>query len=53
MAGYSQELLDKTIMVWQPHSEAKLSAQDAIEIIDNTIALFELLEELEEKYGKA
>jgi len=53
MAGYSQELLDKTIMVWQPHSNLELSTQDAIEIIDNTIALFELLEELEEKYGKA
>ena len=53
MARYSQELLNKTIMVWQPHSEMELSTQDVIEIIDNTIALFELLEELDEKYGQA
>jgi len=52
MERYPQELLDKTIRLWQPYSNLDLSSQDALEIIDNTIALFELLEELEDKYGK-
>jgi len=53
VARYSQDLLEKTIQTWQSHSEVELTAQDAFEIIDNTVALIELLEELEEKYGEA
>ncbi len=53
MARYSQDLLDKTIQTWQSHSEVELTAQDAIEIIDNTVAFIELLKELDEKYGQA
>jgi hypothetical protein len=53
MARYSHDLLEKTIQTWQSHSEVELTAQDAIEIIDNTVALIELLKELDEKYGQA
>ena len=34
-------------------SDHLISTQDAIEIIDNTIALFDLIIELEEKYGNS
>lgn len=53
MARYSQDLLEKTIQTWQSHSDVELTSQDAIEIIDNTVALIELLKELDEKYGQA
>lgn len=52
MARYTQELLDETIRVWQSHSDVELTTQDAIEILDNFIELNELLDELEDKYGK-
>lgn len=53
MSGFSKELLEKTIDVWQPHSPYPLILEDAIEIAQNTAALFDLIIELEEKYGKA
>jgi len=53
MNGFSKELLEKTIEVWQKHSPYPLTLDDAREIVQNTVALFDLLEELEEKYGKA
>lgn len=50
---YSPELIAETKQVWQPHYPDPLSAQDAIDIIDNTIALLELLNELDQTNGKA
>lgn len=50
---YSQKLLDETKQVWLDEAAAPLSDKEAVEIIDNTIALFELLAELDDKYGKA
>jgi len=49
---YSHKLIEETKQVWQPESDGILSDKDAIEIIDNTIALFELIIELERKYGQ-
>ena len=50
MTRYSDELLEETIRVWQPSYEEELTTQDAIEILDNTISLFELADELDKKY---
>ena len=49
MTRYSEKLLKETIRVWQPSYEDELTTQDAIEILDNTISLFELLDELDRK----
>ena len=51
--NYSERLLTESLEVWQPYSEGPLTVCDAIEIIDNVSALFELLVELEAKYAKA
>jgi len=53
MSKYSQELINLTKHVWAEDSDSDLTDQDAIEILDNTLALFYLILELEEKYGKA
>jgi len=52
MADYSKEFLEKTIKVWQPHSEAPLSLEDAREITENMAGFFSFLIELGKKYGK-
>ena len=52
MPRYSTEILEKTIEVWQPLSEKKLTEEDAREIVENMAGLFSFLIELEEKYGK-
>lgn len=49
MTRYSEQLLKETIRVWQPSYDEELTTQDAIEILDNTISLFELLDELDKK----
>lgn len=48
---YSKEFIQKTIDVWQPYSKDSLIEEDAREIADNMINLFEFLIELEDKYG--
>lgn len=48
---YSRELIQQTIDMWQPHSEDKLTEEDAREIIDNVTNLFEYLAELDKKYN--
>ena len=53
MRKYSRKIIDLTRQVWMEDSHSFISDQDAIEILDNTIALFDLILELEEKYGKA
>ena len=53
MSKYSRELIDLTRRVWTEESNPFISDQDAIEILDNTLALFDLILELEEKYGEA
>jgi len=40
---YSNEFLNETIKVWQPHNPTPLSLNDAREITENITALFNLL----------
>jgi len=47
-----KKFLEKTIQIWQPYSDKKLTLEDAREIADNMIGLFSFLIELEQKYGK-
>jgi hypothetical protein len=37
------ELIAATIEVWQPHSERKLTGEDARQIIENIVGFFDLL----------
>jgi len=53
MSRYSKHLIEKTKQVWQAESGYAISTQEAIEIIANTVALFELIIELDAKYGQA
>lgn len=48
---YSKEFIQKTIDVWQPYSKNNLTEEDAREIADNMVNLFEFLVELDKKYG--
>ena len=53
--SYSKEFIQKTLDFWQPKYDAvgvKLTEEDAREIIENTVALFDLLDELDRKYNK-
>jgi len=43
MNKYSNEFLNETIKVWQPHNPAPLTLNDAREITENMTALFNLL----------
>ena len=47
MTRYSKELLEKTIRVWQPLGEEKLTEEDAREIVENLTGFFSLLGEWE------
>ena len=49
MAKYSLEYLQKTIQLFQPHSETPLTLEDAQEIADNVLELFEYTLELKQK----
>jgi flagellin-specific chaperone FliS len=40
---YSKEFLNKTIKVWQPYASTPLSLDDAREISQNMISLFDFL----------
>lgn len=40
---YSEKLIQKTIDVWQPRSEKKLTQDDAIVMLDNAVGVFRLL----------
>lgn len=40
-------MIKETIEHWQPYSKEKLTEEDAREIIENTVALFDLLNELD------
>lgn len=51
MNEYSKTFLEKTIKVWQPFYENKLSLDEAKEIIINMTSLIKLLNELENKNG--
>lgn len=46
----SKELINLTIQEWQPYTDEPLTEDDAREIIQNTVTLFELLAELDRKY---
>lgn len=49
---YSTEFLNKTIKVWQPFSPTLLSLNDAREISENMINLFNFLIKVDNKYDK-
>jgi hypothetical protein len=48
----TQKMIRETMDCWQPYSKEKLTEEDAREIIENTVALFDLLDELDRKYNK-
>ena len=48
----NRDFLRKTIEVWQPLSEKRLTEEDAREIVENMTGLFSFLIELDQKYGK-
>ena len=52
MRAYSNEFLEETIKIWQPHSTEDLSLEDARAITENIVELFTFLGELENKYAK-
>ncbi len=52
MNKYSKEFLNKTIKVWQPFSPTLLSLNDAREISENMINLFNFLIKVDNKYDK-
>ena len=49
MAKYSLEYLQKTIRLFQPHSEAPLTLEDAQQLADDVLDLFEYLIELKQQ----
>ena len=53
MSGYSKELVEKTIRVWQPYSLSPLTLEDAQQIISSFVDLAKTVSELEKKYDLA
>ncbi len=51
MAEFSEEFLQRTIKVWQPHYPYPLTLEDAREIAENMTGLFRLLDKLDRKYA--
>ena len=47
--SFTKEMVQETIQHWQPYSDKVLTEEDAREIIENTVALFDLLNELDLK----
>lgn len=47
----SNEFLEKTIKIWQPHYKEKLTLEDAREIVENSYSLIKLLDKLDRKYS--
>lgn len=43
MKTYTKNFINETIQIWQPYSDIPLSSNDAVEITENTIALFNFL----------
>lgn len=52
MREYSRQLIEKTKLIWQDESEYEISDNEAVEIIENTNSFFEIIIELENKYGQ-
>lgn len=52
MASYSEQFLNKTIEIWQPHCSVPLTIEDAQEITNNMVDLFTYLNELRHKYDQ-
>ncbi len=48
----TQKMIQDTITHWQFHSKEKLTEEDARDIIENTVALFDLLNELDLEQNK-
>ncbi len=51
MSEYSKAFLENTRKHWEPYYEHPLTEEDAREIIENMIGLFNLLNKLDEKYA--
>lgn len=45
MTSISEEFLDKTVKVWQPHYKEKLTREDARQMIENVYNVWSLLVE--------
>jgi hypothetical protein len=52
MEKYSKKFIKETIEVWQPYSDVPLSSNDAREISENMINLFNFLIKVDNKYDK-
>lgn len=52
MEKYSKNFIKETIEVWQPFSDVPLSPNDAREISENMINLFNFLIKVDNKYDK-
>jgi hypothetical protein len=52
MEKYSKKFIKETIEVWQPFSDVPLSSNDAREISENMINLFNFLIKVDNKYDK-
>lgn len=48
----TNEMIKETIEHWQPYSKEKLTEEGVREIIENTVGLFDLLNELDIKQNK-
>jgi hypothetical protein len=46
----NKEFFRRTIQVWQPLSEDRLTEEDAREIVENLTGFFSLLEEWDQKH---
>ncbi|MBF0569220.1 MAG: hypothetical protein HQL18_00380 [Candidatus Omnitrophica bacterium] len=49
MTTYPKDYLQRTINLFQPHSDTPLTLEDAREIADNALDLFEYLIELKQQ----
>ena len=43
VGGFSDQFILKTIRVWQPRSQLRLSKEDARQIIENAVGFFSVL----------
>jgi len=56
MAGWSKELLDQALQIWQPSASSELTQEDARQIAENLVGFFHLLlewDEAERRSGRA
>lgn len=52
MRKFSKHIIEETKSVWKHDFQRQITEEEAEDIISNTIALFELIFELETKYNE-